>query len=319
MDGKGRASHAAAFADAVRAVVAVPVVLQDERLSTMEASEGLRDAGASAKRRRAVIDASAAQVMLQAWLDVEQGRRGAGRSDPGPGYPHPRWTTATPPIAETDATSERRRRRWPRSRTRRLLRARVAWRPREHHRRCGADPAAAASPPCVPEGHGQEVVQQLADPGLIHCGGFVGNLLLRGTGQATAILAGSYDVPVGSSLDQILALMTTPPQEVRTERATIPEGLRIHSTFPGERSTSSVIEQQTGVPASVFAKLAESGRYTLPPYLPKGRSAERFLFPDTYEFVRKGLDADAIIRRMLEQFDTEATDLDLTAGAKALG
>ena len=86
----------------------------------------------------------------------------------------------------------------------------------------------------VPEGAtGQEVVQQLADQGLIRCGGFVGNLLLRGTGQATAILAGSYDVPVGSSLDQILALMTTPPQEVRTVRATIPEGLRIRSTFPG--------------------------------------------------------------------------------------
>jgi UPF0755 protein len=113
--------------------------------------------------------------------------------------------------------------------------------------------------------------------------------------------------------------MTTPPQEVRTVRATIPEGLRVRSTFPGERSTSSVIEQQTGVPASVFAKLAESGRFALPPYLPKGRSAEGFLFPDTYEFVKKGLDADTIIRRMLEQFDTEATALDLTAGAKALG
>ena len=80
-----------------------------------------------------------------------------------------------------------------------------------------------------------------------------------------------------------------------------------------------MIEQQTGVPASVFATTAESGRYALPPYLPKGRSTEGFLFPDTYEFVRKGLDADAIIHRMLEQFDTEATDLDLTAGAKALG
>ena len=52
----------------------MPVVLQDERLSTVEASRGLRDAGASAKRQRAVIDASAAQVILQAWLDVERGR-----------------------------------------------------------------------------------------------------------------------------------------------------------------------------------------------------------------------------------------------------
>ena len=190
------------------------------------------------------------------------------------------------------------------------------------YRRCGEAPApdGRSVAVVVPEGAtGQDVVQQLADEGLIRCGGFVGNLLLRGTGQASAILAGSYDVPIGASLDEILALMTTPPQDVPTIRATIPEGLRVRSTFPGERSTSSVIEQQTGVKATVFATLAESGRYALPPYLPKGRSAEGFLFPDTYEFVKKGLDADAIIRRMLQQFDTEAADLDLTAGAKALG
>ena len=68
-----RASHAAAFADAVRAIVTVPVLLQDERLSTVEATRGLRDAGASAKRQRAVIDAAAAQVILQAWLEIERG------------------------------------------------------------------------------------------------------------------------------------------------------------------------------------------------------------------------------------------------------
>ncbi len=190
------------------------------------------------------------------------------------------------------------------------------------YRRCGEPPAADGRTVAVviPQGAtGEDVVQQLADQGLIRCGGFVGNLLLRGTGQASAILAGSYDVPVGASLDDILAQMTTPPQDVPTVRATIPEGLRIRSTFPGERSVSSVIEEQTGVKASVFATLAESGRYSLPPYLPKGRTAEGFLFPDTYEFVQKGLDANAIIKRMLSQFDTEASDLDLAAGAKALG
>ncbi len=68
-----QASHAAAFADAVRAIVTVPVLLQDERLSTVAAARGLHDAGASAKRQRAVIDAAAAQVILQAWLEVERG------------------------------------------------------------------------------------------------------------------------------------------------------------------------------------------------------------------------------------------------------
>ena len=81
-------------------------------------------------------------------------------------------------------------------------------------------------------------------------------------------------MPVGMSLDDILAHLTTPPAEVPTVRATIPEGLRIRSTFPGERSISSVIEEQTGMPASVFATSAETAA-RLPPYLPPGRSPRR--------------------------------------------
>ena len=69
-----RASHAAAFAEAVRAVVEVPVVLHDERLSTVEAARGLREAGMDTKRQRGVIDEAAARVILQSWLDVERGR-----------------------------------------------------------------------------------------------------------------------------------------------------------------------------------------------------------------------------------------------------
>jgi putative Holliday junction resolvase len=68
-----RAAHAAAFAQALRAAVEVPVVLHDERLSTVEAARGLRQAGMSAKQQRAVIDASAARVILQSWLDAERG------------------------------------------------------------------------------------------------------------------------------------------------------------------------------------------------------------------------------------------------------
>ena len=227
-------------------------------------------------------------------------------------------------LAETDPSSERRRRRVAAIAlfvAFGVIAATIAV-ASSTYRRCGEPPGldGRTVSVVVPEGAtGQQVVQQLADQGLIRCGGFMGNLRLRGTGKASAILAGSYDVAVGTSLDDILVQMTTPPQEVPTIRTTIPEGLRIRSTFPGERSTSSVIEQQTGVKASVFATRAESGRYSLPPYLPKGRSAEGFLFPNTYEFVKKGIDADAIIRRMLDEFDTQAKDLELASGAKALG
>jgi cell division protein YceG involved in septum cleavage len=41
---------------------------------------------------------------------------------------------------------------------------------------------------------GDEVVQQLAEQGLIRCGGTLGNVLLRSTGRANAILAGTYTI-----------------------------------------------------------------------------------------------------------------------------
>jgi putative Holliday junction resolvase len=67
-----RAQQAEAFAEALRAIVEVPVELQDERLSTVEAERSLRDAGVSGKRRREVVDESAATVILGAWLDAHR-------------------------------------------------------------------------------------------------------------------------------------------------------------------------------------------------------------------------------------------------------
>ena len=67
-----RATHAASFADALRATLTVPVALHDERFSTTEAERSLRDAGVSGKRRRSVVDAAAAQVILQGWLDGQR-------------------------------------------------------------------------------------------------------------------------------------------------------------------------------------------------------------------------------------------------------
>jgi putative Holliday junction resolvase len=63
------AAKAEGFADALRAVLPVPVVLHDERLSTVEAERALRETGASGRARRQVVDRSAATVILQAHLD----------------------------------------------------------------------------------------------------------------------------------------------------------------------------------------------------------------------------------------------------------
>src|SRR5206468_172012 len=149
----------------------------------------------------------------------------------------------------------------------------------------------------VPTGAtGKDVAADLHEQGLTRCGGYLGDLLLRGTGKAGQILAGSYDLRVGMTLDEIVGVLTTPPPKAPTVRLTVPEGLRIASTYPGERSISSVVADRTGISAKAFARSAESGRYTLPPYLPANASTpEGFLFPDTYQLVKKGLTAHAII------------------------
>ena len=67
---QGAASHhAAAFADALRSVLTVPVELVDERLSTVEAERRLSAAGVRGRRRRDVVDQVAAAVILQSYLD----------------------------------------------------------------------------------------------------------------------------------------------------------------------------------------------------------------------------------------------------------
>ncbi len=67
------ARKAETFAEALRAILSVPVVLQDERLSTVEADRALREAGAGGRERRAAVDRAAATVILQAYLDAATG------------------------------------------------------------------------------------------------------------------------------------------------------------------------------------------------------------------------------------------------------
>jgi putative pre-16S rRNA nuclease len=69
------AVHARAYAETLAEVIApVPVVLVDERMSTVVASRRLSARGVRGKRQRAVIDQAAAVEILQGWLDAHRGR-----------------------------------------------------------------------------------------------------------------------------------------------------------------------------------------------------------------------------------------------------
>ena len=63
------AHHAERFAEALQGFLGLPVHLQDERLTTVEAERKLAGAGIRGRARRAVVDESAATLILQAFLD----------------------------------------------------------------------------------------------------------------------------------------------------------------------------------------------------------------------------------------------------------
>jgi len=60
----------------------VPVLLTDERMSTVVATRRLSERGVRGRRRRAVVDQAAAVEILQGWLDA---RRAARMRDTGHG------------------------------------------------------------------------------------------------------------------------------------------------------------------------------------------------------------------------------------------
>ena len=62
------------FADQLQAAVDVPLEMWDERLSTVTAARMLRERGQSARDQKETIDAVAAAVILQDYLDAQQMR-----------------------------------------------------------------------------------------------------------------------------------------------------------------------------------------------------------------------------------------------------
>lgn len=63
------ADHAEKFAHALRDFLGVPVFLEDERLTTVQAERRLAETGVRGRGRRQVIDQTAATLILQAYLD----------------------------------------------------------------------------------------------------------------------------------------------------------------------------------------------------------------------------------------------------------
>jgi putative Holliday junction resolvase len=73
------AAAARALADEASRQTGLPVEMWDERLSSVAAERALLESGMRRERRRETIDAVAAAIMLQGWLDAERRRPGGRR------------------------------------------------------------------------------------------------------------------------------------------------------------------------------------------------------------------------------------------------
>ncbi len=68
-----QALEAEQFAESLRETSPVPVVLWDERLSTLEADRRMQEAGLKSRERRQRVDMAAATLILQSYLDSLRG------------------------------------------------------------------------------------------------------------------------------------------------------------------------------------------------------------------------------------------------------
>lgn len=67
-----RAMQCQAFADLMKSMVDIPVVLYDERLTTVAAERTLIHADVRRAKRKQVIDEVAATILLQSYLDAKR-------------------------------------------------------------------------------------------------------------------------------------------------------------------------------------------------------------------------------------------------------
>lgn len=148
---------------------------------------------------------------------------------------------------------------------------------------------------------GSDIVRELHQKGVVRCG-TVSEWLLRRSGLAEQIRAGTYDLSTNMPPDQAFSAITSAPPPVRTVDLTVPEGYRL--TQIADR-----VQEELKIPARRFLAATQGGDWSLPPYLAKGDSLEGFLFPNTYEFAKEGTAANDVIRRLLDEFGNEAAGL----------
>jgi UPF0755 protein len=164
----------------------------------------------------------------------------------------------------------------------------------------------------IPQGAtGSQIVRELHDQGVVRCG-TVSEWLLRRSGLSEKIRAGTYVLTTNMDPNAAFLAITKAPPPVPTIDLTIPEGYRL-------TQIAASVQRTLKIPAKKFLAAAGRGDWSLPPYLPSGKPLEGFLFPNTYQFAKHGTSANDVIRRLLDEFKTEAASLPWADAEKRFG
>ena len=151
----------------------------------------------------------------------------------------------------------------------------------------------------IPEGATTaDIAELLADEGVISDAGVFG-YYVQFTGGAS-FQAGDYTLVRNSSMGDVVATLDEGP-EIAFDQVTVPEGLSLEEV--AER-----VGEVERFSAERFLELAESGTVRSRYQPDDVDSLEGLLFPDTYRFDQTE-DEAALLERMVEQFDTVATEV----------
>ena len=131
------------------------------------------------------------------------------------------------------------------------------------------------------------------------------------SGDDKLLKPGAYSFIAGSSLEDVIEELKKGGAELGS-KLTIPEGLRVDQT-------AQTVEKTLGISADDFINQAKASNYVADyPFLEGAYndSLEGFLFPKTYT-IAPGVDADSVIRTLLDQFKKETDGIDFKSGAAA--
>jgi UPF0755 protein len=151
----------------------------------------------------------------------------------------------------------------------------------------------------IPSGStGSEVADILKEANVIRST-LAFKVMAKFRGFAGGFEAGTYtNLTTNMSVSAALTALKAGPLPQKSLSAVFPEGLTV-------AQVADRVQDQLGIPKKDFLAAAQSGTFSLAPYLPKNsKNLEGFLFPKTYDFT-VGITAKQVIQRLLDQFATE--------------